>query len=115
LDLSQSNYYRFSGIQFSKPSRFLEEFGVLESHTEQMALEEEQRPIHSFDYSPKKYEQYKSRESKKPSAPGWSWGPPSIRQGLTSSQPVEVEDQRELTEEDFRDINDNSEKQRYYL
>jgi len=41
LNLSGSNYYRFSGVQFSKVSRFLEEGQILKDFTEQCILEED--------------------------------------------------------------------------
>ena len=41
LDLSQSNYYRYSGMQFSRLSRFLEEHHIIKEFAEQWAIEEE--------------------------------------------------------------------------
>ncbi|MCP4050782.1 MAG: ATP-dependent helicase [bacterium] len=38
LDNSSSNYYRFSGMQFSKASRFLEEGNILSNYSEKWAL-----------------------------------------------------------------------------
>jgi DNA helicase II / ATP-dependent DNA helicase PcrA len=35
LTNASSNYYRFSGLQFSKPSRFLDEYNLIEDYTEQ--------------------------------------------------------------------------------
>lgn len=117
LDLSQSNYYRFSGIQFSKPSRFLEEFGVLENHTERMALEED-KPKYSFDYNPKTFQNYKARESQQlPKKQGWTWGAKRTTSGFSapSKSYDEIEPQKELTEDDFSDINPENDRRRYYF
>lgn len=40
LDMSKGNYYRFSGMQFSQPSRFLEEAQILAQFTESDYYEE---------------------------------------------------------------------------
>jgi superfamily I DNA/RNA helicase len=51
LDLSQSNHYRFSGIQFSNPSRFLEEHNILADYTEQLTLSDELKGRDSYGFS----------------------------------------------------------------
>ncbi len=51
LDLSQSNHYRFSGIQFSNPSRFIEEHNILEEYTEQVTLKVEKKSGSAYGFS----------------------------------------------------------------
>lgn len=76
LDLSQSNYYRYSGIQFSNPSRFIQEAGILKDYTEQWALQEERKPKSSFgaknnyNYDASSFKQSQSKKPKKPLYPG---------------------------------------------
>ena len=38
LDLSRSSYHQFSGMQFSKVSRFLEEFNIIQNFTEKQSI-----------------------------------------------------------------------------
>ena len=77
LDLSQSNYYRYSGIQFSNPSRFIQESGILKDYTEQWALQEEKpkssfgvKNSYNYDASSFKQSQSQSKKPKRPLYPG---------------------------------------------
>lgn len=48
LDLSKSNYYRFSGMQFSKLSRFLEENNIVENFVEKQTSVPSKKPSSFF-------------------------------------------------------------------
>lgn len=61
LDFSPQNYYRFSGMAFSKLSRFLEEGDLLGQYAEKWALVEEGAPD-SASTRPASYDTYYERD-----------------------------------------------------
>lgn len=58
LNFSGSNYFRFSGMQFSKVSRFLEEGGLLETYTQKWAVEDEAPKYSSYKAQKKSSNDY---------------------------------------------------------
>jgi DNA helicase-2/ATP-dependent DNA helicase PcrA len=95
LDLSQSNYYRYSGIQFSNPSRFLGEAGLLKQYMEQWAVHEEATPS-SFGFPPPSSQNKKHTAPTRPLYPG--------HRHILQTDPSSTEDldmNQSLSENDF--------------